>query len=66
MDEPRYVLNRNEGGESVLHKNPREECNTDDALDDIRVDTATGAALEMSGDIALCRHCYPPAQEKPA
>lgn len=62
MSEPYYVINRNEG-EDTLHRNPREECNTDEIEGRATVDPLTGAALEKSGHIRLCRHCYPVEQE---
>lgn len=58
--EPYYVLNRNEGTDT-LHRDPREVCNVDDADGRSTLDLTTGAALEKSGDIRLCRHCYPEA-----
>ena len=54
--DPYYVINRNEGTDT-LHCNPREECNVDDADGRTTVDPATGRALELSGDICKCGHC---------
>lgn len=54
--EPYYVINRNDG-EDTLHRDPREVCNVDDAEGRQTLDTATGTALEASGDVHLCRHC---------
>ena len=62
MSEPFYVLNQNDGVDT-LHRDPREECNVDDAEGRSSIDPATGAALEASGDIHLCRHCI--ATEEP-
>jgi hypothetical protein len=56
MIEAYYVLNRNEGVDT-LHRNPREECNVDDVEGRETLDVTTGAALEASGDIRLCQHC---------
>jgi len=56
MTDPYYVLNRNDG-EDTLHRDPREECNVDDAEDRDTLDPTTGLALERSGDIHLCGHC---------
>jgi len=56
--EPYYVLNRNDG-EDTLHRNPREECNVDDVDGRSTLDAVTGKALEESGDIHLCKHCIP-------
>jgi hypothetical protein len=61
MSDPYYVLNRNEG-EDTLHRNPREECNVDDIEGRDTLDPTTGYALEKSGDIRLCQHCM----EEPA
>ena len=61
MSDPFYVLNRNDGVDT-LHRNPREECNTDDVEGRDSLDPVTGLALEKSGDIHLCGHCY---QEEP-
>ena len=60
--EPYFVLNRNEGIDT-LHENPREECNVDDAEDRTTLDPVTGRALKESGDIHLCGHCI--TQENP-
>lgn len=57
--EPYYVINRNDGTDT-LHRNPREECNVDDAEGRQTIDPTTGAALEKSGDIHLCGHCIAP------
>ena len=63
MSDPYYVLNRNEGTDT-LHRNPRESCNVDDIEGRATLDPTTGAALEASGDIRLCSYCYP--KEDPA
>lgn len=55
MTEPYYVINRNDGIDT-LHRDPREECNVDDIEDRTAIDATTGAALEASGDIH-CGHC---------
>ena len=52
----RFVLNVNKGTD-IVHRNPREECNQDDALDRKNVDAATAAALIASGDARACIHC---------
>lgn len=62
MSEPYYVLNKNDGVDT-LHRDPREECNVDDAEGRSMLDPTTGRALEESGDIHLCGHCI--AQENP-
>ena len=60
--EPYYVLNRNEGIDT-LHRNPREECNVDDAEGRETVDAETADALLALGDTRRCAHCY---QEDPS
>ena len=62
MTEPYFVLNRNEGTDTV-HRNPREECNVDDAVGRQTIDPDTAEALLNSGDAVRCRHCY---QETPS
>jgi hypothetical protein len=60
MTEPRFVLNVNPGGD-VLHTDPREECNLDDAKDRQYVDARTAASLIASGQAVACAHCGLPA-----
>lgn len=61
MTEDRFVLNRNDGVD-VLHRNPSEVCNTDDAIGRQTIDPDTADALLAMGDAIRCRHCY---QEEP-
>lgn len=56
MESVEWLLNRNEGVD-VLHPDPNESCNTDDAEDRMRVDAATGQAMLESGVAVLCQHC---------
>ena len=56
MTKPYWVLNRNEGTDTI-HRNPREECNTDDAEGRQTVDTKTAAQLLASGQAVPCQHC---------
>lgn len=56
--EDRFVLNANEDDLDVLHRNPREECNTDDATGRQIVDPDTADALLAMGEAAKCQHCY--------
>jgi len=51
-----YVLNRNEGVDTV-HRNPREECNTDDADGRETIDAETADALVTRGAARRCQHC---------
>ena len=57
MSQPYYVLNRNEGTDTI-HCNPREECNVDDADGRQTIDADTADALEAMGDAVRCQHCY--------
>ena len=56
MDSVEWVLNRNEGLD-VLHPDPREECNVDDADGRTKVDAATGQAMLVAKSAILCSHC---------
>lgn len=60
MSEPYYVLNVNAGGMDVLHRNPRNECNTEAAKMDGRqtVDPDTADALLTMGEAVKCQHCW--------
>lgn len=62
MSDHRYVLNRNEGTDT-LHRDPREECNTDDADGRETIDEATAMSLSIGGKARLCSHCWPPDEE---
>ena len=53
----RYLLNVNEAGDDVVHRNPREECNTDDADHLLNIDADTAIAIVMKGDAVRCAHC---------
>jgi len=57
MSEPYFVLNRNEGVDTI-HCNPREECNTDDADGRQTIDGTTVEALLERGNAVRCKHCY--------
>ena len=57
MSDPYFVLNRNEGIDT-LHRNPREECNVDDADQRQTVDGETADALLTRGVARRCAHCY--------
>jgi hypothetical protein len=56
-DEARFIVNVNEGGDDVIHRNPREECNTDDADNVQAIDPRTAAAMIASGSARTCEHC---------
>jgi hypothetical protein len=55
MDD-RFVLNVEEGVD-VLHRNPGESCNTDQADRKQTVDAATADAMLTSGAARPCGHC---------
>jgi hypothetical protein len=55
--EPYFVLNRNQGVDTI-HHNPREECNVDDAEGRETIDGTTVEALLDRGDAVRCQHCY--------
>lgn len=57
MSEPRYVLVRKADEQDVVHCNPLEECNTDDALSKQTIDADTADALVNLGDARQCGHC---------
>ena len=42
MSKPRWTLNRNEGVDTI-HRDPREECNTDDIEGREAIDAKTAA-----------------------
>lgn len=56
MDEAYWVLNKNEGVDTV-HRNGREECNLDDAEGRQTIDALTAAKLLENGEAKPCRHC---------
>lgn len=51
-----WVLNRNEGLDTV-HRNPREECNTDDAEGRQTIDARTADEMLTRGAARRCQHC---------
>ena len=55
--EPRYVLNRNPGAD-VVHRNPTEQCNTDDAVGREVVDAKTALSMVLKGYAVRCQHCF--------
>lgn len=57
MSEPRYVLNVNPGEQDVLHRDPTEVCNTDDAAQRLNVDIDTADALLAMDEARACQHC---------
>lgn len=58
MSDDRFTLNVNPGGVDVLHRNPSEVCNTDDAEGRQTIDPETADALLALGDVRRCLHCY--------
>ena len=51
-----YVLNRNEGLDTI-HRNPREECNVDDAEGRQVIDAHTADEMLTRGTARRCQHC---------
>ena len=56
--EPYFVLNRNEG-KDTLHIDPIESCNVDDIEGRETIDAKTYEAMKAAGDARLCKHCHP-------
>ncbi len=56
--EPYYVLNVNDGMDT-LHRDPREECNLDDADGRQTVDAVTVDAMLSKDQARRCAHCWP-------
>jgi hypothetical protein len=56
MSDPYYVLNQN-AGIDVVHVNPREECNVDDAEGRQTIDAVTADAMLANGSARRCSHC---------
>jgi hypothetical protein len=58
-DEPRFVVNRN-AGVDTLHRFPAfEECNLDDAEGLEKIDEITAGAMLTLGHAVACEHCKP-------
>ena len=57
MSDPYLVLNRNPDSPDVIHHNPGESCNLDDAKDRETIDPDTAEALLNDGTAIRCRHC---------
>ena len=58
----RYVIVPKDGID-VLHRDPREQCNVDDAARKTVVDEARALTMKLGGYVRLCGHCY---EEEPA
>jgi hypothetical protein len=59
MSNDYLVLNRNDSGEDVIHRNPRNECNTEAEKMDGRevIDAETADAMLLSGLARRCLIC---------
>ena len=57
MTEPRYVLNVNPDEQDVVHRDPGESCNQDDAKGRLNIDALTADALLSNGEARACQHC---------
>lgn len=53
-----FVLVSKEGELDVLHRNPGERCNTDDAKARQTIDAATADAVLAHQSARECEHCY--------
>lgn len=51
-----WVLNRNEGVDTI-HRNPREQCNVDDADGRQTIDSEAADALLAHSAVRRCQHC---------
>lgn len=58
----RYVVVTKDGTD-VLHRNPGEQCNTDDAARKRVIPEVEALRLKLGGFVRLCQHCYPPIEE---
>ncbi len=58
--EPYFVLNVNPDGTDVLHRNPRESCNTqaDEMPGREVIDAETADALLTMDSARRCGHCF--------
>jgi hypothetical protein len=64
MNEPHFVLNRNEGVDTIHDPaHLTERCNTDQIEGRQRIDTLTAAAMLDRGEAVHCQHCN---QEEPS
>jgi len=62
-DDLDYIINWNDGTDTI-HRNPGfEECNLDDAVERAHVDAKTARAMVSSGHAKVCQHCKPLADE---
>ena len=52
-----WVVNTNPNGLDIVHRNPREECNLDDARGRDVIDAETADALLSIGEARRCEHC---------
>lgn len=54
----KYILNKNEGGESVIHsEHPWEVCNTDAAEDKSMITQVEAAGMLEKHEARTCAHC---------
>jgi len=55
----KYLLNVNDGVDTIHREHPYEECNTDDAEDAITVDELTAVRMLATDQAKACAHCDP-------
>lgn len=54
-----FIVNWNDGIDTI-HRNPGlEECNLDDAVERSHIDPRTAAQMIASGHAKACQHCLP-------
>lgn len=58
-DEPRFLLNRNAGIDTLHTEHGPEECNRDQVDGKQIVDENTAMHLHAGGHARLCQHCKP-------
>lgn len=56
----RWVLVTRDDEADTLHRNPTEQCNTDDAAKKQTIDDVTALRLKLGGLVRPCKHCIEP------
>lgn len=54
-----FILNANDGVDTIHREHPHEECNTDDAEGLERIDELTAIRMIATGQAQACEHCRP-------
>ena len=66
MSDQVYLLNKNEGIDTLHTEHGPEACNRDDVEGRQLIDSRTARALRDGGYIRTCKHCRPFAEEETA